>query len=76
MPLHLQTNTCMNLHGSDTRNWFDPNKSDSNFPSLFCSLRCEKRWIASWLAKVKPASAFKTQRMPEHDAASILPLAR
>jgi hypothetical protein len=75
MALYLQTNTCMNSHRGDTRSWFDPNRSDSNFPSLFCSLRCERQWITSWLANLRPADVFATRRMREHDASSIQPLA-
>lgn len=61
MPLYLQLNKCMNLHGSDTWNRFDPARSDSNYPTLFCSLRCEKEWVARCLADLSLAEVFDIQ---------------
>ena len=61
MPLYLRINKCMNLHSDDTPSRFDPIKSDSNFPSLFCSIRCEREWVASWLANLKLADVFDIQ---------------
>jgi hypothetical protein len=54
MPLYLQTNKCLNLHPDDKRGRFDPINSDSKFPSLFCSLRCEREWLAQWVANLAP----------------------
>jgi hypothetical protein len=61
MPLYLQLNKCLNPHGSDTWNRFDPARSDSNYPTLFCSFRCEKEWVESCLADLTLADAVDIQ---------------
>jgi hypothetical protein len=62
MPLYLQLNKCMNLHGDDTWSRFDPIRSDSNYPSLFCSLRCEKEWVENCLADLSLPEVFDIQK--------------
>jgi hypothetical protein len=52
MPLYLQTNKCINPHRNDIWTRFDPLRSDSTYPSLFCSLRCEQEWVANCLANL------------------------
>lgn len=63
MPLYSQTNKCMNLHANCSWRRFDPIRSDSNFPSLFCSLRCEREWVANWLANLGLADVFPPKRV-------------
>lgn len=62
MPLYLELNKCMNLHGNDTWDRFDPVRSDSNYPALFCSLRCEKEWVENCLADLSLADVLDIQR--------------
>lgn len=61
MPLYLQTNKCMNRHGNDTWSRFDPVKSDSNYPHLFCSLKCEREWVEGCLAAITLADVSDIQ---------------
>jgi hypothetical protein len=61
MPLYLQLNRCMNQHGNDTWSRFDPVRSDSNYPTLFCSLQCEREWVSSCLAGVTLADVSDIQ---------------
>jgi hypothetical protein len=62
MPLYLQTNKCINLHRNETWTRFDPIRSDSNYPSLFCSLRCEREWVASCLANLSLGDILDIQQ--------------
>ena len=52
MPLHLETNKCMNGQRTHTLKHYDPIKSDSGYPALFCSLQCEREWLADCLAEL------------------------
>ena len=61
MQFYSQPNICIHRHGRDTWGRFDSTKSDANFPALFCSLQCEKAWIASSLAKLTLADVVDIQ---------------
>lgn len=61
MPLYLQLNKCVNPHGNDTWSRFDPVRSDSNYPTLFCSLRCEREWVARCLSDLSLADVVDIQ---------------
>lgn len=71
MPFCLQLTTCV---VPSCRNRFDPAKSDSKFPALFCSLQCESKWISDCLRHVSLADVFDIQkranRTPSSSAAS------
>ena len=43
MPFCTQPRTCYHGHCASR---FDPKQSNSNFPTFFCSVQCEKQWIA------------------------------
>jgi hypothetical protein len=72
MALYLQTNKCINLHRNDTWTRFDPIRSDSNFPSLFCSLECEKQWIEECLAGLTLADVFDIQARTRDTSSTML----
>jgi hypothetical protein len=63
MPLYLPVNKCINPHTNEEWNRFDPIRSDSNFPSLFCSLQCEREWVASCLGKLTLAEVIEIQAL-------------
>jgi hypothetical protein len=61
MPFYMQLNTCINQHTRQPWGRFDPGASDSNFPALFCSFRCEKEWVAANLANLTLADVLDIQ---------------
>ena len=58
MPFCTQTMTCCHGHCGSC---FDPKKSDSNFPVFFCSVQCEKEWIADRLRHLTLADVLEIQ---------------
>jgi hypothetical protein len=52
MPFGTQLSNCIHRDAKDASTRYDPAKSDSNFPALFCSLQCEKEWIQGCLQNV------------------------
>lgn len=61
MPFYSQLNTCLHSHGYNVGNRFDPAKSDSNFPMLFCSLQCEREWASECISRLTLADVFEIQ---------------
>jgi hypothetical protein len=61
MPFYTELSTCIHRHSRETGRRFDPVRSDSNFPAFFCSLKCEKEWMASSLANLTLADVFDIQ---------------
>jgi hypothetical protein len=61
MPFYTQLNICLRRHSRDITTRFDPMRSDSNFPALFCSLKCENEWIAKDLATLTLANILEIQ---------------
>ena len=52
MPFCTQLNTCINCRGRYAGSHCDPICSDSKVPAFFCSLNCEKEWVAGSVAKM------------------------
>jgi hypothetical protein len=61
MAFHTQLSTCIHRHGREGASRFDPVKSDSNFPNLFCSLQCEREWVAVCLTRLTLADVCDLQ---------------
>ena len=61
MSFYPQLNICLRRHGRNKTTRFDPIRSDSNFPALFCSLKCENEWIARDLASLTLADVLEIQ---------------
>jgi hypothetical protein len=61
MSFYALLSTCMHSHGNQSASRFDPVRSDSNFPTLFCSFQCEREWIEDCLANLSLADVFDIQ---------------
>jgi|tagenome__1003787_1003787.scaffolds.fasta_scaffold18005235_1 hypothetical protein len=66
MPFYLPVSKCINPHTNEPWNRFDPISSDSNFPTLFCSLQCEKEWVASCLGNLTLVDVFEIQALTKN----------
>jgi|tagenome__1003787_1003787.scaffolds.fasta_scaffold12538068_1 hypothetical protein len=66
MPFYTQLNICLRRHGRNKTTRFDPMRSDSKFPALFCSLKCENEWIARNLASLTLADVLEIQARACH----------
>jgi len=52
---------CINPHGGWIVQYFDPTRSDSEFPTFFCCARCEHDWVANRLQALTLLDAVDTQ---------------
>jgi hypothetical protein len=52
---------CINPHGGWIVQYFDPARSDSEFPTFFCCARCEHDWVANRLQVLTLLDAVDTQ---------------
>ena len=57
----MQLNTCIHCRGRYAGSCCDPICSDSKFPTYFCSLNCEKKWVAGTVAKMTLADIVDLQ---------------
>ena len=51
---------CINPHEGRVAQYFDPGRSDSKFPTFFCSARCEHDWIANGLQALMLLDSIET----------------
>ncbi|ABF42733.1 hypothetical protein Acid345_3732 [Candidatus Koribacter versatilis Ellin345] len=61
MPFYSQPNTCVQQHAGNVGSRFDPAKSDSDFPMLFCSLQCQREWISKCMSGLTLEDVFEIQ---------------
>jgi hypothetical protein len=70
MSFYLQLSTCMHSHGNNSPARFDPIRSDSNYPTLFCSFQCERQWIEECLSNLSLADVFEIQALASNVTAT------